>query len=426
VSGLAGHGLDAVIMDHERQAQDRLDPVVGVMLQAVWFDAGQAAGRLLMVAHHLVVDGVSWRILLADLAAAWQAISAGRDPWLGYAGLSFPRWARLLGAQSRDPARVAELAAWTAVLEAGEPPLEDRPLDPGRDTVATMVRVSLPVPPEVAAALLTRIPAMFQVGVDDLLLAGLAAAVTEWRARHGREQGPVLVDVEGHGREQIAAGLDLSATVGWFTSVHPVRLDPGCTDFSQLRDGGPAAGEVIKRVKEQVRAVPGDGLGFGLLRYLNPDTAAVLAALPSPRIGFNYLGRFTVGQANAGPPRGGSAGQRGDWQRGDWQPTGDGVPSGSADTATPAAHVLEAGGLVRDLPAGPQMTLSLSWPRAVISETAVRELGQGWLAMLGGLTAHAARPGTGGLTPSDLPLVALSQDEVDEFEVMAGEMEGGR
>src|SRR5260370_16753927 len=88
--------------------------------------------------------------------------------------------------------------------------------------------------------------------------------------------------------------MDLSRTVGWLTSAHPVRLDTGAGEAAGVRAGGPAAGRVVKRIKEQLRAVPGDGLGYGLLRHLNPDTGPALAALPGAQIGFNYLGPFTT------------------------------------------------------------------------------------------------------------------------------------
>ena len=102
----------------------------------------------------------------------------------------------------------------------------------------------------------------------------------------------MLVDLEGHGRHPGDAGTDLSRTVGWFTAVHPVRLDPGLLPWDEVAAGGPGLGRAVKLVKEQLRAVPGDGLGFGLLRYLNPQTGPVLAAAAEPQIGFNYLGRF--------------------------------------------------------------------------------------------------------------------------------------
>ncbi|MEO3808651.1 non-ribosomal peptide synthase/polyketide synthase [Sphaerisporangium sp. B11E5] len=384
----------------------RLDPAAGAMLQAVWFPE---KAHLLLVAHHLVIDGVSWRVLVPDLAAAYTALEAGREPALDPPGTSFRRWARALAAEV--PGRRAELPAWLRLLGDPDPLIGARPLDPAVDTVAGgMHHVSLPVPVATTRELLTAVPAAFYAGVDDVLLAGLAAAVAEWR---GDVTGGVLVDVEGHGRVPLTEDMDLTRTVGWFTGSHPVRLDPGTRDHAGIRAGGPAAGTLIKQVKEQLRAVPGDGLGYGVLRHLDPEPDPALVAAPAPQIGFNYLGRFTpsVGQLD-GHDIGGTR----------WQPVGDVVLGGSADARMAASHALEAGGLVRDLPAGPELTLTLTCPAGLLGETALHDLATGWAAMLTGLVAHTAGPGSGGHTPSDFTFVALGQDEIDEFQIrLAGE-----
>ena len=308
-AGLGAGVLGAAAREQARAAAGRLDPVAGVMVQVVWLDAGPGvAGRLVVVVHHLVVDGVSWRILVPDLAAAWHAAAAGRVPVLEPVPVSFRSWARLLAERAKDPEVTAQLPAWAAIVDGGDPPLSSRPLDPAVDTAATVRSVAAEVPAEVTSALLGPVPAVFHGGVNDVLLAGLAVAVAAWRARRGQPGSSVLVDVEGHGREPGDAGadVDLSRTVGWFTSIYPVRLDSGTVALAEVVAGGPAAAEVVRRVKEQVRAVPGDGLGYGLLRYLNPQTGPALAGLPVPQIAFNYLGRFggarAAGQAPAPQP----------------------------------------------------------------------------------------------------------------------------
>ncbi|MET8014843.1 amino acid adenylation domain-containing protein, partial [Streptomyces sp. NPDC005266] len=413
-----------------RAAVDRLDPTAGVMLQLVWFDAGAAApGRLLLVAHHLVIDGVSWRVLLPDLAAAYEALEAGRDIRLDPVGTSFRRWAHVLRREAVHADRVAEVPRWDRLLHGPDPLIGTRPLDPAVDTVAAGVHaVSLPVPVGVTAALLTRVPAAFYAGIEDILLAGLVGALAEWQRTRGRSTASgMLVDVEGHGRVPLAQGqggqdLDLTRTVGWFTGSYPVRLDPGTTEYAGIRSGAAAAGVLIKRVKEQLRSVPGDGLGYGLLRYLNPETAQALSDVPTAGIGFNYLGRFTSapGQLDGHDIAGAS-----------WQPVGDVVLGGSADARMAASHALEAGGLVRDLPEGSELTVTLTCPKGLLDRAALDELAAGWVAMLTGLAAHTedhpdgAHPGSGH-TPSDFALVTLTQDEIDEFQIRLADEGGAR
>ncbi|MFD4530477.1 condensation domain-containing protein, partial [Streptomyces sp. NPDC058470] len=296
----------------------------------------------------------------------------------------------------------AELPEWIRLLLGPDPLLTAEPVDPGRDLTTTVRRVSVRVPTEVTSVLLTTVPAVFHAGIDDVLLTGLTTAIAEWRDARGTPGG-LLMDVEGHGRVPLVDGVDLSRTVGWFTSVHPVRLDAGAVDLADVRAGGPAAGRAVKRVKEQLRAIPGDGLGYGMLRYLNPETAPELAALPSAQIGFNYLGRIAAQ----------GAGHR---ARSAWSPADEGRPGGGVEGEFPVMHAIEAEGVVHDLAEGPELTLTLVWPERLLDEAAAERLAEGWAAMLAGLAAHTSLPGSGGRTPSDFPLVALDQERIEQLE----------
>jgi nonribosomal peptide synthetase CepB len=407
VAHLDGGSLADAIAERSDEAMARLD-ARSVLVQVVWFDAGpHRAGRLLLVVHHLAVDGVSWRVLLPDLAAACAAAADGLDPELQPVGTSFRRWARELAAEATR--RAGELPEWIRIRSVAEPPLGGRRLDPARDTVAAGVHeAECRIPADTADELLTRVPAAFHAGTDDVLLAGLTAALAAWRRRHGQDATGVLVDLEGHGRVPLTAGMDLSRTIGWFTSSHPVRLDTGTADLADVRAGGPAAGELVKRVKEQLRAVPGDGLGHGLLRHLNPDTAPALRDLPEAQVGFNYLGRFTAGDTT-----------------GDWTPVGDSAVGGAADPAMVATHVLEAGGVVLDRPDGPELTLTLVSPAGLLDEADLREIAALWADTLTGLAAHRADADTGH-TPSDFPLVTLDQNEIEEFQIKLADGGGTR
>jgi nonribosomal peptide synthetase CepB len=427
-AGLATEPLEDLIDVQAELALRRLDPARGVMIQAIWFDAGPGQpGLLLLVGHHQVMDGVSWRILVPDLAAAYTQLEAGQQPEFEPAGTSFRRWATALAAQASSQERVGELPAWRQLLVGADTPLTERPLNPAIDTLAGGIRqVPLVLSTEDTSALLTRVPAAFHAGVDDVLLAGLVTAVGDWRRARGHGiDGGVLVTIEGHGREPLAADMDLTRTVGWFTNVYPVRLDPGAVDVAEVRAGGADAGRLVKRVKEQLRSVPGDGLGYGLLRYLNPATSAALAAMPASQIGFNYMGRFTA--RDGGIPSAGSPGLPATAGTAEaasvlWQPAGENALGGAVDEQMPARHALEAVGLVRDLPTGPELTVTLECPAGLIGEADLAELAAGWVAVLTGLIAHTSQDGVGGHTPSDFSLVSLGQDEIEDFEsLLAGE-----
>ncbi|MGW3109766.1 condensation domain-containing protein, partial [Streptomyces sp. NPDC001100] len=421
--GLAEGELDQLAADAARQAVTRLDPAAGVMVRLVWVDAGPGrVGRIALAAHHLAIDGVSWRVLVPDLRAACEAAAAGEPAVLESAGTSFRAWAEGLRRAAQGPARVGELEAWAGMVAgtagAGEPLIGCRPLDPAVDTTSTLRLLSWSLPTEEAAVLVGETPRVFHCGLHELLLATLAGAVTHRRPNSGTGadigSDGFLVEVEGHGREPLSAGMDLSRTVGWFTAAYPVRLDASGVDLAEAAAGGAAAGALVKRVKEQVQAVPGDGLGHGLLRHLNPETGPVLAALPVPQIGFNYLGRFaTAGGAEPGLVE-------------PWQTAGDTAVGGAADPGMPVLHALAAGAVVADTVSGPELTLTLSWPAALLDETDVEELGRAWLGLLSGLAAHTAGPQAGGHTPSDFSLLDLDQDEVDELEAIAAELDEGR
>ncbi|RAY16066.1 non-ribosomal peptide synthetase [Actinomadura craniellae] len=394
---------DADLDAETEAAYRRLAPETGVMIQFVWADAGAARpGRLLIVIHHAVVDGVTWRILLPDLATAWTAVAEDRRPEPPDGGTSFRRWARALAEEAVRPGRAAELELWTRMADGPDPALTARPLDPVAD-LASVRRLTLRLPAERTVPLLTTLPAAFRGGVNDVLLTALALAVADWRTRRGLGDEPsVLVALEGHGREeQAVAGTDLSRTLGWFTSIFPVRLDLAGIDVARALAGEDDAGRAIKRTKERLRELPDHGLGYGLLRYLNPETAPRLAELPVPQISFNYLGRFAVDET-AGTP---------------WTALpGTGVLAGGFDTAMPVApYTLEINAFTEDRADGMGLGVTWAWPADLLDEDTVRDLAEGWFAALAALTDHAARPGAGGLTPSDVPLAGLDQDELDDL-----------
>jgi amino acid adenylation domain-containing protein/non-ribosomal peptide synthase protein (TIGR01720 family) len=254
----------------------------GPLLKAALFDFGH--GRrpyLFLVAHHLVVDGVSWRILLDDLDTAYQQAVRGQAIDLGAKTTSFRDWSLRLGEHVIRGGFDHELDHWAAALDGGEPPdgyVLPRGSEPHVPTAAVTVACST----EETDALLRGAPTAYRTRINDVLLGALAWALSRWTRRNR-----VSVDLEGHGREDVLDGVDLSRTVGWFTTVFPVAIEvPGA--------GEPNWRELVRAVRKQLRAVPGNGFGFGALRHLgSPATRERLSVSGSgPRISFNYLGQW--------------------------------------------------------------------------------------------------------------------------------------
>ncbi|TMR06727.1 amino acid adenylation domain-containing protein [Actinomadura soli] len=388
-------------------AAGRLDPAAGVMARFVWFDAGAArSGRLLVVLHRLVVDGESWRVLMSDLAAAWRQVRDGEAAELPPAGTSVRRWAHALLQEARRPERVAELDLWRATVEAPDPVLGARRLDPSVDVNSTLSEVGVRLPADVTEALLTTLPDAFHCDVEDGLLAALAMAVTRWRAGRGVDASSTLIRGEGPGRAEAALpGADLSRTVGPLAAVTAVRLDVAGAGLEEAFAGGPAAGTVVRAAKEQRRALPGRGIGYGLLRHLNPETADVLERHGGGQISFAYTGGFTATGLPAElrglgfVPAPGAAGPAG--------------PDVCRDPREPAHAELAISAAVTDGVDGPLLGALFTAPEGVLSSAEVRELAGLWSRALEALARHATRPGAGGLTPSDVPLVTVAQDDVD-------------
>ncbi|WP_167521669.1 non-ribosomal peptide synthetase [Microbispora triticiradicis] len=376
-------------------ARTRLEPEAGVMLQAVWFDCGRQPGRLLLVVHHLAIDGVSWRVLLPDLQAAYEAIEAGRKPDLPAVGTSLRQWARQLQAEATNPARTAETTFWQALTAADQVEIGRRPLDPAVDTAAAAETLTTEVSADVTAAVLGKAPKFIHGSINEVLLAGLTLAVGRWLAQRGR-RGPLLVDVEGHGREDIFANTDLSHTVGWFTTVYPVRLDLADVEDDAATSGGPSVAAALQRMKEHLREIPDHGIGYGILRHLPGPAQETLLSGARPQVAFNYLGRFPE-PADA-----------------DWQPASEanGVLQGDFGPYQPMAHSLEIGCVTLDSADGPRLVNTWTWPSAVLSRDEVAELAAHWSQALADIARHVSDEHT----PADFPLVNLTQDDIQVIE----------
>ncbi|WP_329396068.1 amino acid adenylation domain-containing protein [Streptomyces melanogenes] len=376
-------GPDTADADMARAAAEA-EPAVGdgQLLLALWGEVADGTVRLALVAHRLAMDPASWRILLHDLRTAWTALQDGTPVMLEPVGTSFRRWARHMADTAASPTPAAETEWWARTLATEDPPLDWRATESATGTSATARELTVTLPAEVAAPLLTKAPEAFHGRAEDVLLTGLALAVGEWRARRGPAAGgAVLLDVEGDGRDAFLPGADLSRTVGPFADTFPVAVDPGVTSWDEVCSGGAAVGEAIKRVKEQVRAVPHGGAGRGVPQ----------GGRPVPQIGFAHRGRVAEGTWEGAVARVAAHGPA--------------APAYGLGITTLAVGPAEA----------PRLTAVWSWVPERIDDSSVEELARLWREALEGIAAHAERPSTGGHTPSDLTLLSLSQDEIDDL-----------
>ena len=372
-------------------ARSRLNPAAGAMVSAVW---ASSTSQLALIIHHLAIDAVSWRILLEDLNIAWSQHHAGQPIALAAGGTSFQRWASVLDDHAHAAATVDQAGAWRKVL-ATPPALP--PVQAAVDTYASAGHLSVTLDAETTRLLLGEVPAAFHAGIHDILLIAFGLACTEFL---GNGDAPLAIDVEGHGRnDELAPNIDLSRTVGWFTTKYPVSLVVGGLRWAQVVAGDAALGGVIKDVKEQLRALP-DGMTYGLLRYLNSDVDLSGA---DPTIGFNYLGR--LGAAAAEMPEA-------MWRVDQEALT---VADAAAAVPMPLAHTVALNAGTVETDTGPHLHANWMWAPSALNHAQVSRLSQLWFDALGGICAHV-RGGGGGLTPSDIASARLSQQQIDELQ----------
>ncbi|WJM95380.1 non-ribosomal peptide synthase/polyketide synthase [Pseudomonas defluvii] len=363
----------AEITAHCDEAQASLNLQNGPLLRAVHIRLADGTARLLLVVHHLVVDGVSWRILLEDLQQA-------------YAGLPLPaktsaykHWAEQMEAFAHGEVLQTEVAYWQQQL-AG--PMDQFPEDgtPG----GGIESLTLTLDKARTAQLLKTANTAYRTRIDELLLTALARTLCAWSG-----QPSVLIDLEGHGREALFADLDLTRTVGWFTSLYPQRL---------MRFEG--IGENLKAIKEALRQVPSKGVGYGALRYL--AGASQLAELPAAQVTFNYLGQLDASFAAQGlfVLAAESCGQ---------------VQSAQA----PSLKRLEINAQVH----GAELSLNWRFDTTQHSVASVQALLDGYAEALHAVLEHCLSAEAGGVTPSDFPLTRLSQEQLDSLPLAPREIE---
>ncbi|WP_165606768.1 non-ribosomal peptide synthetase [Mycolicibacterium iranicum] len=388
--------VDVLTDDEVVAARSRLNPSAGQMVSALWVPVN---AQLVVIAHHLVVDGVSWRILLEDFNLAWAQLRSGQPVELPAPATSFARWSARLAEYARDPNVVVHTGAWREITAIPTPLPQ---VQPAIDTYANAGALSAELDVETTRLLLGEVPSAFHAGINDILLIAFALACAEFFGTLGTAGGPapVVIDAEGHGRrEELVPDVDLSRTVGWFTTKYPVALSiQGGLTWAQVLAGDADLGAAVKDAKEQLRGLP-DGLTYGLLRYLNGD--AELDGADAP-IGFNYLGRLGAGAGEVS---------------GDiWEIRQDGwtVAGAAAAIPMPLMHTVELNAGTVDTDGGPRLRAGWTWAPSALDHAQVSRLSELWFDALTGICAHV-RGGGGGLTPSDVAPARLVQHQIDEL-----------
>ncbi len=357
--------------------QGTLNITRGPLLRAGYFRMGAGrSDRLLLIVHHLAMDGVSWPILLEDLQAAYAQALGQQAIALPPKTTSFRAWAARLAQFAQSAEIRSERDVW---LDPALPPPARLPLDfPGGDnSEASLDSLSLTLSLEETTALLHQANAAYHTETNDLLLAALARVLARWTA-----SSSAWIEMEGHGREPFASDLDPSRTLGWFTTLYPVRL--------ALPESG-RPGETLKAVKEQLRAIPRQGLGYGLLAY-SPDEARAQHC-PLPQVSFNFFGQLGQALAENG------ALQIASEKRG-----------AERDPRNRRSALIDVVGGISD------GRLSLEWfySRNLHRKETIQGLIASFQAELSALIAHCLDPQAGGFTPSDFPMARLDQKKLDK------------
>ncbi|MBE9229457.1 amino acid adenylation domain-containing protein, partial [Phormidium sp. LEGE 05292] len=379
LSSLPKSEIPATIENTANSLQASLN-LASNLVQVAYFKLGEnKEGRLLIVIHHLVVDGVSWRILLEDLVTAYQQLSQEQAIQLPPKTTSFQDWAQHLKEYAQSEILKSELAYW---LRESEVNVSQIPVDypQGVNTVASAESISVSLTPAETLALLQEVPKAYKTQINDVLLTALVLVLSRWT-----NSNSVLFNLEGHGREDIIEGVDLSRTVGWFTTFFPVLVQLERTDN---------LGTVLKSVKEQLRAIPHKGIGYGLLRYLCDDEEikSQVQKIKEAEINFNYLGQFgqALNQSSL-------------------------LQLATESTGNSLSLQGQRSGLLDVNAAIAEEQLHINWIYSsnVHSSSTIEKIATEFVTTLRELIAHCLSPENGGYTPSDFPLIKLTQLELD-------------
>ena len=374
----AGPDEASVVAEAER-IHAGFDLARGPLLRGLFLRSPEGVGhRLLLVAHHLVVDGISWQILMEDLEAGYEAVRTGRPARLPPKTSSFKHWAEGLAALAASGSLDVEADYWCGVV-AGRSDALPFDGDGGSDQserTARVLRRAITV--DETNQLLRQVPPIYRTQINDVLLTALGGALADWTGGSW-----FLVDLEGHGREALVPDADGSRTVGWFTSVFPVGL---VVD----RTAGP--GDQLRATKEMLRRIPHRGMGYGLLRYGagHPD----LIHAPQPDIAFNYFGQYDQVLAGSALFR--------------FAPGSTGAWHGPINQRR---YAIELNAMVLE----GRLQFEWTWLPSRLSASTVESIAEAMIERLRAIMRHCQSPEAGGFSPSDFPLAGLDQAQLDQL-----------
>ncbi|WP_067819235.1 non-ribosomal peptide synthetase [Nocardia inohanensis] len=365
--------LDAAVHRAARTANDEIDPRTGDMLRAVRFTGTPEGEVLLLTIHHLAVDVVSWHLLLAAFTEAWTQISSGAAPSALPESTSYREWSRSIWDRAAAPEVLAQHDYWTAQLAAPDPAVGHRVPDPRADTWSSLRVAAAVTPVDITARILTALTR--EEGVREFLLTALTMTLATWRKE--RDQDPAagaLIALEGHGRADDLLATDTTNTLGWFTSVFPVRLGAGAAavDIRAAQADPAAARALLDSVTTHVTTIPNQGLDYGLLRYITRSPA--LTTAPEPQIEFNYLGRVDL------------TGRTPDSVTLLTGPLNDALPL-DPEPDLPLRYALDVIAGIGTTPDGPQLTTNWRWSTALFTEPEATRLTDLWQQALATLAA---------------------------------------
>ncbi|MGW5441207.1 amino acid adenylation domain-containing protein [Nocardia asteroides] len=372
---LSGAELHSAITEYARIANDAIDPRAGEMVRAVWFAGAEDA--LLLSIHHLAVDVVSWHIMIDGLAAAWEQIQAGAAPKMLPEFTSYRQWSEAMWQRATEPEVLAQRDYWAAQVSAPDAPLGARLPAPATDTWSTLRVSSVATPVALTERLLAR--AGKDEGVRELLLTALTITMASIHADNGNDPAAgALIALEGHGRADAELGTDTANTLGWFTSVFPVRLGAGAkaVDVARAQADPDSVGLLLDSVATHLREIPNQGLDYGLLRYV--DRVAELRAAAEPQVEFNYLGRVDL-SGTEGKPWSLLVGAHDDALPLDPEPD------------LPLRYAVDVIAGIGTTPDGPALTTNFRWSTALFTEAEAARFARRWEQALSALVDAVGR-----------------------------------